>query len=60
MGFEHERIHIETSSVLFRELPLRLLRAPPQWPPPHTSVRDAARAPPANDLIAGALLRFLI
>jgi hypothetical protein len=22
MGFEHERIHIETSSVLIRELPL--------------------------------------
>lgn len=52
MGFEHERIHIETSSVLFRELPLRLLRAPPQWPPPHTSACDAARAPPANDLVA--------
>jgi len=32
MGFEHERIHLETSSVLIRELPLKLLRRPPQWP----------------------------
>ena len=32
MGFEHERIHIETSSVLYRELPLRLVGKPPQWP----------------------------
>ena len=26
MGFEHERIHLETSSVLIRELPLNLVR----------------------------------
>ena len=32
MGFEHERIHLETSSVLMRELPLELLRKPPWWP----------------------------
>jgi len=32
MGFEHERIHIETSSVLMRELPVQLLGTPPQWP----------------------------
>ena len=32
MGFEHERIHIETSAVLIRELPLRLLRKPDAWP----------------------------
>ena len=32
MGFEHERIHLETSSVLMRELPLRLLERPAQWP----------------------------
>lgn len=30
MAMEHERIHLETSSVLVRELPLRLLRPPPQ------------------------------
>lgn len=32
MGFEHERIHLETSSVLMRELPLHLLVTPPEWP----------------------------
>jgi len=32
MGFEHERIHIETSSVLMRELPVHLLKTPEQWP----------------------------
>ncbi|MFA6210432.1 MAG: 5-histidylcysteine sulfoxide synthase [Candidatus Obscuribacterales bacterium] len=32
MGFEHERIHLETSSVLIRELPIRLLERPLQFP----------------------------
>lgn len=32
MGFEHERIHIETSSVLMRELPIHLVRQPEGWP----------------------------
>ena len=32
MGMEHERIHLETSSVLLRELPLALLRKPEAWP----------------------------
>lgn len=32
MGFEHERIHLETSSVLMRELPLTLLQKPDAWP----------------------------
>lgn len=31
MGFEHERIHFETSAVLIRELPLHLVRQPEQW-----------------------------
>jgi hypothetical protein len=30
MAFEHERIHIETSSVLIREMPLKFLKEP-QW-----------------------------
>jgi 5-histidylcysteine sulfoxide synthase/putative 4-mercaptohistidine N1-methyltranferase len=34
MGFEHERIHLETSSVLMRELPVPYLVRPPQWAPP--------------------------
>jgi 5-histidylcysteine sulfoxide synthase/putative 4-mercaptohistidine N1-methyltranferase len=32
MGFEHERIHLETSSVLIRELPIELVRIPVEWP----------------------------
>lgn len=51
MCFEHERIHIETSSVLMRELPAALLRRPPQWPAYHASVGEALRAPLANDLV---------
>jgi 5-histidylcysteine sulfoxide synthase/putative 4-mercaptohistidine N1-methyltranferase len=39
MAFEHERIHLETSSVLIRELPLSELQLPPQWPSlaPHSA-----------------------
>ena len=37
MGFEHERIHLETSSVLIRELPLHLVTRPDQFPPCHPS-----------------------
>lgn len=37
MGFEHERIHLETSSVLFRETPLHLVQTPANWPPIHPS-----------------------
>jgi 5-histidylcysteine sulfoxide synthase/putative 4-mercaptohistidine N1-methyltranferase len=32
MGMEHERIHLETSSVLIREMPLALLQQPASWP----------------------------
>lgn len=32
MGFEHERIHLETSSVLIREQPVNLVTRPAQWP----------------------------
>jgi 5-histidylcysteine sulfoxide synthase/putative 4-mercaptohistidine N1-methyltranferase len=39
MGFEHERIHIETTSVLMRELPVRLLQRPPAFPDVHPSGR---------------------
>eukprot|EP01116_Phalansterium_solitarium_P011028 TRINITY_DN2663_c0_g1_i2.p1 TRINITY_DN2663_c0_g1~~TRINITY_DN2663_c0_g1_i2.p1 ORF type:complete len:756 (-),score=182.84 TRINITY_DN2663_c0_g1_i2:466-2733(-) len=31
MGFEHERIHFETSSVLLRQLPAELTVRPPGW-----------------------------
>ncbi len=33
MGFEHERIHLETSSVLMRELPVHLLERPAAFAP---------------------------
>ncbi|HEU5048449.1 MAG TPA: 5-histidylcysteine sulfoxide synthase [Rickettsiales bacterium] len=32
MGFEHERIHLETSSVLMRELPPEYVQTPENWP----------------------------
>lgn len=35
MGMEHEKIHIETSSVLIRELPLNLVERPEFFPPLH-------------------------
>ena len=31
MGFEHERIHLETSSVLIRQLPIHMVSKPPSW-----------------------------
>ncbi|MDG0815992.1 5-histidylcysteine sulfoxide synthase [Bdellovibrio svalbardensis] len=37
MGFEHEKIHFETSSVLIRELPLELVETPKHWAPLHPS-----------------------
>ncbi len=43
MCFEHERIHLETSSVLMRELPLKFLRQPDQWPPLPTSADQSQR-----------------
>lgn len=32
MAMEHERIHLDTSSALLRELPLQRVRQPPAWP----------------------------
>jgi len=47
MGIEHARIHLETSSVLIRQLPLALLRQHPLWEP------CAAHGPaPQNTLVA--------
>ena len=40
MGFEHERIHFETSSVLFREAPFHLVQTPENWAPMHPSATD--------------------
>lgn len=42
MGFEHERIHFETSSVLMRELPLECVRKPKYWP---LSFQESVQSP---------------
>lgn len=59
MALEHERIHIETSSVLMRELPVELLRRPEGWPDDHPgrpaeAVREpeAGRDYPAPELVS--------
>lgn len=46
MGFEHERIHIETTSVLIRELPVDLVEIPLQWPSLHPSAHQEEVAIP--------------
>lgn len=48
MGIEHERIHLETTSVLIRELPLEMVRPHAVW---GCICRDTGDAP-ANELIA--------
>ena len=47
MGIEHERIHLETSSVLIRQHRLRYVRTHPAWQPCRTTA-----AAPQNNLIA--------
>ncbi|MEI7421467.1 MAG: 5-histidylcysteine sulfoxide synthase [Prolixibacteraceae bacterium] len=47
MGIEHSRIHIETSSVLIRQLPLDVLKPIPGW----ITCPNSGSAPP-NKLIA--------
>ncbi len=46
MGIEHSRIHLETSSVLIRQLPLELLRQSEHWP-----LCPERGEPPANELV---------
>lgn len=41
MGIEHEKIHLETSSVLFREMPISLVQVPDGWSALHPSARRA-------------------
>ena len=41
MAFEHERIHLETSSVLMRELPIEFVSKPAQWPSSLTQAEQA-------------------
>jgi 5-histidylcysteine sulfoxide synthase/putative 4-mercaptohistidine N1-methyltranferase len=49
MGFEHERIHLETSSVLMRELPIEYVRKPDAWP---ASIRAEVQSFPQNIMIS--------
>jgi len=46
MGIEHARIHLETSSVLIRQLPLDHLRTHPLW-----EICRIADEPPENQLL---------
>lgn len=49
MCFEHERIHLETSSVLIRELPVQHVRQPENWPPmPLSNKADIPNADPVR------------
>ena len=50
MGIEHERIHLETSSVLFRQLPLQHIKPSPIFPL-CPSARHTVDSVPANQLI---------
>ena len=47
MGIEHERIHLETSSILIRELPLSMVKPHPVW---GDICRESGDAP-ENELI---------
>jgi 5-histidylcysteine sulfoxide synthase len=55
LGFEHERIHLETTSVLMRELPLALVRRPAEFPRLHPSAQVVSQdaTPPWRDPVAG-------
>ncbi|MET3133086.1 5-histidylcysteine sulfoxide synthase/putative 4-mercaptohistidine N1-methyltransferase [Oxalobacteraceae bacterium GrIS 1.11] len=58
MALEHERIHLETSSVLMREMPLALLRQPAAWPEIHPSAAQRGAAPDGMVRVEGAELRI--
>ncbi|MFA8450795.1 MAG: 5-histidylcysteine sulfoxide synthase [Bacteroidales bacterium] len=46
MGIEHQRIHIETSSVLIRQLPLEFVKTSSNW-----IISEDEKTVPANELI---------
>lgn len=54
MGIEHERIHLETSSVLIRQLPLSLVRPTVDWPV--CPLRGPAPAPGWTDIPGGLVV----
>ncbi len=48
MAFEHERIHLETSSVLIRELPSEFVTTPKGWPEFFCQKTGSSLAPEAG------------
>lgn len=50
MGIEHERIHLETTSVLIRELPLDMVKAHPVW----GNICEESAEAPDNEMITVA------
>lgn len=48
MGIEHERIHLETTSILIRELPLEMVRSHPVW----GQICRQSDTAPENELIS--------
>ena len=59
MGFEHERIHIETSSVLIRQLPIDCVNKPTTWRDCPFRAGSPAAAP-ANALVPQAPTRVVL
>jgi len=57
MGIEHEAIHLETSSVLFRETPIHLMQVPAGWPKLHPSYHSPAPTHPDKDLPRNEMLK---
>ncbi len=47
MSIEHERIHLETSTVLIRELPLNMVKSHPLW----RAICNESGSAPENELI---------
>ncbi len=57
MGIEHERIHLETSSVLMRQLPLAWVKPQPHWPACPDARHDRLSVPQNSlvDVAAGRI-----
>ena len=51
LGCEHEHIHLETSTVLMRELPLSLLLKPPAWPAAYDATCAESCCTPDNPMV---------
>jgi formylglycine-generating enzyme required for sulfatase activity len=51
MGFEHERIHIETSSVLIHQLPIESVLNIPGWRLGPSFALDGPEDAPKNELV---------